>query len=112
MSKQIARTYKQYGAFFNEIKNRISSARINVARVVNRDLIKLYWDIGEIIVTRQKQQGWGQGVVEQLAVVLADDFKGLEGFSANNLWRIKILQNLHSLCKKFPGDRISLFYRW
>jgi predicted nuclease of restriction endonuclease-like (RecB) superfamily len=89
MGKQTIGTPKQYGAFLNEIKRRITTARINAARSVNRELIKLYWDIGGIIVARQKQHGWGQGVVRQLAADLAADFNNLEGFSANNLWRIR-----------------------
>ena len=89
MGRQTVGTPKQYGAFLNEIKRRITTARINAARSVNRELIKLYWDIGGIIVARQKQHGWGQGVVRQLAADLAADFNNLEGFSANNLWRIR-----------------------
>ncbi|MCL4558439.1 MAG: DUF1016 N-terminal domain-containing protein [Deltaproteobacteria bacterium] len=52
-------------------------------------MIKLYWDIGKIIVERQRRYGWGHSVVEELAKDLIDDFKGIEGFSSNNLWRMR-----------------------
>ena len=79
----------EYGEFFKEIKTRIVSARVKASRVVNKEALRLYWDIGKIIVDRQEQHGWGQSVVERLAVDLVEGFKSFEGFSANNLWRMR-----------------------
>ncbi|MBN1907289.1 MAG: DUF1016 domain-containing protein, partial [Deltaproteobacteria bacterium] len=55
MSKELIGVSKQYNEFLKEIKSRILSARVNTARAVSRDVIKLYWDIGTIIVYRQKK---------------------------------------------------------
>jgi hypothetical protein len=33
--------------------------------------------------------GWGKSVVEQLAKDLQQEFPGVRGFSARNIWRIK-----------------------
>ena len=82
---------KDYIKFLNEIKSRIASARIKAVRSVNKELIKLYWDIGRIIITRQEKHGWGQGVVEKLAIDLTSEFNGSEGFSVQNLWRMRLL---------------------
>lgn len=82
---------KDYIRFLNEIKSRIISARIKAARSVNKELIKLYWDIGRIIITRQEKYGWGQSVVEKLAIDLTTEFNGAEGFSVQNLWRMRLL---------------------
>lgn len=79
----------EYVALLSDIKKRIISARIKTARSVNTKLIRLYWEIGKSISEKQAQYGWGQSVVEHLALDLANDFKGLNGFSANNLWRIR-----------------------
>ncbi len=86
MNKLLSKAYQE---FLREIKGRIASARIQAARKVSKEMIALYWDIGKIIVDRQKQYAWGQSVVERLALDLLDDFRGIEGFSANNLWRIR-----------------------
>ena len=86
MKNIISRDYVQ---FLSEIKSRIVTARIQAFRSVNKELIQLYWDIGRIIVVRQEKHGWGQGVVERLAIDLTEMFKGFEGFSSNNLWRIR-----------------------
>ncbi len=41
---------REYVEFVTELKARIQSARISAARAVNRDLIRLYWDIGRGIL--------------------------------------------------------------
>ena len=79
----------EYVTLLSDIKKRIISARIKAARSVNKALIRLYWDIGKTITEKQAEQGWGQHVIEQLASDLANDFEGQNGFSANNLWRMR-----------------------
>ena len=54
---------KEYIKFLNEIKSRIVTARLQAIRSVNKELIKLYWDIGRTIVERQKKYRWGDNVV-------------------------------------------------
>ncbi|MFH1259508.1 MAG: DUF1016 N-terminal domain-containing protein [Elusimicrobiota bacterium] len=82
---------KEYIQFLTEIKSRILTARIQAFRSVNDELLKLYWDIGRIIVARQDQYGWGQSVVENLAGDLTAEFDGTAGFSVQNLWRMRLL---------------------
>jgi len=82
---------KEYINFLNEVKSRIVTARIQAIRSVNKDLIKLYWDIGRTIVQRHKKYKWGDAVVERLAFDLAAEFNGKAGFSVQNLWRMRLL---------------------
>ena len=84
-------TNREYGRFLREIKARIITARIQAVRSVNKELIKLYWDIGKTIVKRQEQYKWGNAVVEKLALDLAEEFNGVSGFSVQNLWRMRLL---------------------
>ncbi len=58
---------KDYPVLLNDIKQRIRSAQYQALKAVNKELISLYWDIGRIIVERQKEETWGKSVVEQLA---------------------------------------------
>lgn len=81
---------KEYIKFLNEIKSRIVTARIQAIRSVSKELIKLYWHIGKSIVERQKQFGWGKGVVEQLSRDLTSEYANFEGFSRDNLWRMRM----------------------
>jgi len=56
---------------------------------VCRELNLLYWQIGRDIVERQKREGWGRSVIEKLAADIQAAFPGIEGFSANNVWRMR-----------------------
>lgn len=48
-----------YGVFLGEIKQRIAAARVSAARAVNRELVRLYWDIGRAIAEKQRRLGSG-----------------------------------------------------
>jgi predicted nuclease of restriction endonuclease-like (RecB) superfamily len=74
-----------------EVKQRIYSAQYEALKAVNREMINLYWDIGKMIVSRQQNVNWGKSVVEQLAKDLQAEFPGISGFSAANLWRMRLL---------------------
>jgi len=78
-----------YTVLLNDIKQRIRSAQYEALKAVNKELISLYWDIGRMIIERQKGGSWGKSVVEQLAQDLQAEFPGISGFSAQNLWRMK-----------------------
>ncbi|MDD5129816.1 MAG: PDDEXK nuclease domain-containing protein [Candidatus Omnitrophica bacterium] len=80
---------EEYIDFLNEIKSRIVTARVQAIRSVNKELIKLYWDIGKTIVQRQKKYRWGDAVVVKLANDLKEDFKTTFGFSTQNLWYMR-----------------------
>ena len=80
---------KGYGSLLGEIKERIRSAQYEALKAVNKELIFLYWDIGRMIVEKQRGNTWGKSVVEMLAKDLQDEFSGIRGFSAYNLWRMK-----------------------
>jgi predicted nuclease of restriction endonuclease-like (RecB) superfamily len=79
-----------YGELLVEIKQRIRSAQYEALRAVNKELITLYWDIGQMIVTRQQGDSWGKSVVATLSKDLQAEFPGISGFSSANLWRMKL----------------------
>jgi predicted nuclease of restriction endonuclease-like (RecB) superfamily len=82
-------TGTEYIKFLNEIKSRIITARIQAIQSVNKELIKLYWDIGKTIVERQKKYKWGDAVVEKLANDLKEAFPQAHGFSKRNIWNMR-----------------------
>ncbi|BAY83874.1 hypothetical protein NIES267_33680 [Calothrix parasitica NIES-267] len=79
-----------YGKLLIEIKQRIRTAQYEALKVVNKELIALYWDIGKLIITRQQGETWGKSIVNQLAKDLQAEFPGIQGFSTSNLWRMKL----------------------
>lgn len=78
-----------YASFLAEVKERVRSAQYDALRAVNKELIALYWDIGRMIEDRQKGGTWGKSVVVNLAADLQQEFPGIQGFSAQNLWRMR-----------------------
>ncbi|MDP1561310.1 MAG: PDDEXK nuclease domain-containing protein [Pirellulaceae bacterium] len=89
MSKKIARIPTDYGELLAEVKERVRTAQYAALRAVNQELVGLYWDIGQMIVSRQQGASWGKAVVQQLAEDLQVEFAGIKGFSAANLWRAR-----------------------
>jgi predicted nuclease of restriction endonuclease-like (RecB) superfamily len=85
-----------YPVFLVALKERILQARTTAVKTVNRELVLLYWDIGQGIVEKQKKTGWGDSVVERLASDLKHEFPDMRGFSVMNLWRMKQLYLVHN----------------
>jgi predicted nuclease of restriction endonuclease-like (RecB) superfamily len=106
-----------YSVFLASVKSEIQSARIKAARVVNRELIALYWKIGEMIVCKQEELGWGKSVVEKLSEDICREFDGIKGFSPQNLWYMRQFYleyykaaNLQQLVGEIPwGHNILIF---
>lgn len=78
-----------YGILLTELKQRIYAAQYAALRVVNRELIQLYWELGQTIDERQKREGWGKSVVERLSDDLKAEFGEKSGFSTQNLWYMR-----------------------
>ncbi len=78
-----------YAGFLTEIKARIRRGQYQALRAANKELLDLYWDIGESISRKQESLGWGKSVVETLARDLQNEFPGRNGFSARNLWNMR-----------------------
>ena len=71
--------------FIAEIKQKIRSAQYEALKVVNTQLINLYWEIGKSIAEKQTE-GWGKAIVPELSKELQNEFPGVSGFSTTNLW--------------------------
>jgi predicted nuclease of restriction endonuclease-like (RecB) superfamily len=74
---------------FNEVLALIQSARRQAMQAVNTQLIELYWQVGAYISRKLENAEWGDSVVGQLAVHLAETQPGLRGFTRSNLFRMR-----------------------
>ena len=54
------------------------------------------WDLGKLIVEKQKEAGWGKSIVEKLANDLQIEFPGIQGYSTQNLWRMRQLYETYA----------------
>jgi len=78
-----------YVAFIKDVKRRIQSAQIKAAVKVNQELLYLYWDLGECIISEQEKSNWGAGFLEQMSKDLRALFPGIKGFSRRNLYDMR-----------------------
>lgn len=77
-----------YGLLLTDIKGRIQAAQTRAAVAVNAELIKLYWDIGQMLDARQAEEGWGAAVIPRLAADIVNELPEVKGFSERNLKRM------------------------
>lgn len=89
-----------YGSLLLDIKQRVRTAQYEALKAVNKELIGLYWDIGHLLSDRRAGTHWGKAVVSQLAADLQAEFPGIGGFSASNLWRMKLFYETYAQNEK------------
>ena len=78
-----------YAHLLSEVKERIRSAQYAALKAVNTELVGLYWDIGRMIVERQRDAEHGAAIAEQLSNDLRTDFPGISGFSRRNVFYMR-----------------------
>ena len=83
------KTENEYKQWLVDLKKKIRQSQIKAAVKVNTELLRLYWDLGRDIVSRQMETAWGSGFFEQLSKDIMFEFPDMKGFSVRNLYRIK-----------------------
>lgn len=89
-----------YDQLLRDLKERIRHAQVRAALAVNRELVALYWQIGQEILLQQQQQGWGAKVIERLAKDLKKEFPDMTGFSRSNLL------SMRAFAEAYPDPQI------
>lgn len=74
-----------YPALLESVKSLVRHERLRVIQSANAQMILLYWQIGQHVLKRQQQEGWGAKVIDRLAYDLKQAFPEMSGFSPRNL---------------------------
>lgn len=74
-----------YLHFVQEVKQQILQSRYHAAKLVNRELLLLYYNIGKMLYEKIKQAKWGDKVFQNISADLQNELPGLRGFSFRNL---------------------------
>ena len=98
-------------ADFDDVLRLIDAARGRAVAAVNKELIDLYWNIGEHISRKIAAEGWGQGTVEALAEHIRRRQPNARGFSAqqpladdgSSTRPTATSQNSQHCCENCPG---------
>ena len=78
-----------YAHLLAEVKERVRSAQYAALKAVNTELVGLYWDIGKMIVERQRDAEQGSAIAEQLSNDLRAEFPEIGGFSRRNVFYMR-----------------------
>lgn len=78
-----------YTQWRKDIEQLIDTAKLHTALNVNVGTLTLYWNIGKSILQKQKQDGWGKQVIEQLSKDLISRYPDDRGYSKRNLGYMK-----------------------
>ena len=101
-----------------EIRSVLETARGNVARQVNSELLGTYWNIGRIICeyeqTLPERADYGKQTLKALAKELTNAFG--KGFSRSNLQNMRLLYLAYEKCQTLSGffdssDRTDAYCR-
>lgn len=74
-----------YSATLRTLKEKIKQARLRSSISVNKELLSVFWEIGNVVLQQQKTEGWGTKVIDRLANDLKSEFPDMQGFSSRNI---------------------------
>ena len=74
-----------YSEAIKAIKSAILKSRYRAATLANRELLCLYFAIGQYVSLHTRNKNWGQGAIEIISEKLQQELPGLRGFSATNI---------------------------
>lgn len=83
----------------------IEQSKLKAILSINAELLALYWKIGNDILIKQKEQGWGAKVIAQLSKDLTERFPDDRGYSVRNL---KYMRLFADEFPNFPIMQVSL----
>jgi len=88
-----------------EIKTVLDTARCNVARQVNNELLNTYWNIGRIICEYEQsvpdRADYGKQTLKVLSSALTKEFG--KGFSRSNLQNMRQFYQIYEKCQTLSG---------
>ena len=79
-----------YSEAIQVIKNAILRSRYRAAILANRELLCLYFAIGQYVSLNTRNKNWGLGAIDIISEKLQQELPGLRGFSTSNMKRMRI----------------------
>ncbi|MFS0701782.1 YhcG family protein [Cellulomonas sp. 179-A 4D5 NHS] len=89
-----------YTAVLADLKTAVRTTRHRAHRLVNTELLALYWRIGETIRARQDAGEWGAKVIDRLASDLRAEFPDMTGLRRSSMYYMR------AFAAAWPGEAI------
>ena len=81
----IQQVIHNYAEAIQAIKQAILKSRYNAAVLANREMLMLYFGIGEYISNNSRAGTWGTSAIETISGQLQKELPGLRGFAVSNI---------------------------
>lgn len=103
--KEIIVENSELSSIIKEIKTILDTAKGNVAKQVNNELLNAYWNIGRIICEYEQsvpeRADYGKNTLKELSRVLTKDLG--RGFSRSNLQNMRLFYLAYQKCQTVSG---------
>lgn len=104
-----------YSELLSTLKAEVRRARLRSQRIVNTQLLTLYWTIGNAILEQQSVQGWGARVIDRLADDLRAEFPDMRGLGRSNVHYMRAMADawprqaiVQQAVGQLPGGHVTL----
>ena len=79
-----------YNIAVQTIKDAILRSQYQAAKLVNREMLSLYYGIGRYISSNSREGFWGTGAIRTISERLRKELPGLKGFSETNIKNMRL----------------------
>ena len=86
---KIKQTQPDYSDAVNTIKNAILRSKYQAAKLINREMLSLYYGIGKYVSENSREGFWGTGAIKTISERLRKELPGLRGFSETSIKKMR-----------------------
>ena len=101
-----------YKLAVQQMKTAILKSRYAAASLVNKELLKLYFGIGQYVSFHSRNKNWGKGAIDSVSSQLQQELHGLRGFSATNIRNMRIFYEAWDFMQAFLIDEKAPFFQF
>ena len=73
-----------YTTLLRQVKRRVALAQQRAIFAANEELLRMYWDLGQMLHAAQQAEGWGKGTLVRLSQDMKNEYPREKGFSVRN----------------------------
>lgn len=77
--------FRGYALLLRRIKQRVLLGQQRAVYAANEEMLRMYWDIGEMLQQSQDVDGWGKKTLQRLSADLKNDYSDIKGFTVRNM---------------------------
>jgi predicted nuclease of restriction endonuclease-like (RecB) superfamily len=101
---------KVYNNVLQLLKDKIKQARLKAVITVNKELLSVYWEIGNTILQQQQKEGWGTKVIDRLIIDLKTEFPDMKGLSPRNVKYMRTFAEAYPsfAIKQTPSQQLQI----